>query len=79
MAATQPTPRVRTGIDGLDDILRGGLPSGSIYLVKGAPGVGKTTLALQFVLAGIAQGEKTLYFALSETETELREVPRLVP
>jgi len=70
------TPKLKTGIDGLDDVLRGGLPQGSIYLVNGSPGVGKTTLALQFVLAGAAAGEKVLYITLSESQDELREVAR---
>ena len=42
--------RVLTGVSGLDDILSGGLPERRMYLVKGTPGVGKTTLALQFLL-----------------------------
>src|SRR4051812_21121942 len=60
-----------TGIEGLDDILRGGLPRDRIYLIKGHPGVGKTTLALQFLLAGAEKGETGLYITLSETRQEL--------
>jgi circadian clock protein KaiC len=63
-----------TGIPGLDDILRGGLPSGRIYLVKGAPGAGKTTLALQFLLEGVKRGHRCLYITLSETQEELTVV-----
>jgi circadian clock protein KaiC len=63
-----------TTIEGLDDILRGGLPRDRIYLVKGQPGTGKTTLALQFLLAGAARGERVLYITLSETGEELRGV-----
>ncbi|RYG66059.1 circadian clock protein KaiC, partial [bacterium] len=63
-----------TGIAGLDDILQGGLPHGHLYLVEGSPGTGKTTLALGFVLAGMAAGETTLYVTLSETAGELRLV-----
>jgi len=65
-----------TGIQGLDDILCGGLPRGRMYLVQGEPGVGKTTLALQFLLAGIANGETSLYIALSETKSELDDIAR---
>ncbi len=43
-----------------------------MYLIQGAPGVGKTTLALQFLLEGIKQGETCLYITLSETEKEIR-------
>ncbi|HWB79780.1 MAG TPA: ATPase domain-containing protein [Nannocystaceae bacterium] len=63
-----------TGIPGLDDILGGGLPRGHLYLLVGEPGAGKTTLALQFLLAGAAQGETCLYIALSETRRELDQV-----
>ena len=38
--------KVANGIAGLDDVLRGGLPARRLYLVYGAPGSGKTTLAL---------------------------------
>jgi circadian clock protein KaiC len=64
----------RTGIAGLDDVLRGGLPRARVYLVQGDPGVGKTTLALEFLLEGVAHGETALYITLSETEAEIREV-----
>ncbi len=66
--------RVGTGISGLDDILNGGLPQGRLYLVEGDPGTGKTTLALQFLLAGIKQGESVIYVTLSESKSELEQV-----
>jgi circadian clock protein KaiC len=66
--------RVRTGIAGLDDILQGGLPRQRFYLVEGCPGVGKTTLGLQFLLAGRDAGERAMYVTLSETEHEIRAV-----
>lgn len=65
---------VATGIAGLDTILRGGLPRSRLYLLEGQPGSGKTTLALQFLLSGAAQGESCLYVTLSETGDELTEV-----
>jgi circadian clock protein KaiC len=65
-----------TGIPGLDDVLGGGLPSRRIFLVQGAPGSGKTTLALQFLLTGAKSGEKVLYISLSETREEVEEVAR---
>lgn len=64
--------RARTGIRGLDDVLGGGLPRDHIYLIEGDPGVGKTTLALQFLLEGVRAGEKALYITLSETAHEVR-------
>ena len=64
-------PLVATGIEGLDDILRGGLIANRLYLVEGNPGSGKTTLALQFLLQGVRQGERCMLVSLSETEQEL--------
>jgi circadian clock protein KaiC len=74
---SMPTPeKAKTGITGLDDILCGGLTRGSLFLLEGAPGTGKTTAALQFLRDGAALGEKTLYITLSETASELRESAR---
>ena len=64
------------GVPGLDDITGGGLPQNCIYLIEGNPGVGKTTLALQFLLEGRAKGERGLYVTLSETKRELEAVAR---
>jgi circadian clock protein KaiC len=58
----------------LDAVLGGGLPANRLYLVQGDPGTGKTTLAMQFLLDGIAKGESGLYVALSETRAELEAV-----
>jgi circadian clock protein KaiC len=67
---------VQTGISGLDDVLRGGLPQNRIYLVEGDPGSGKTTLGLQFLLEGVRRNEPTMYIALSETKEEIDAVAR---
>ncbi|QEE27682.1 AAA family ATPase [Terriglobus albidus] len=66
--------RLTTGVDGLDDILNGGLPKGHLYLVEGDPGTGKTTLALQFLLEGVERGEGGMYITLSESRSELEQV-----
>lgn len=63
-----------TGVPGLDDVLAGGFPPGHLYLVEGDPGVGKTTLGMQFLMAGASGGKKQLYITLSETANELRGV-----
>src|SRR5436305_11961916 len=65
--------KASTGVEGLDDILAGGLRRGRVYLIEGTPGTGKTTIATQFLLAGAQAGESGLYITLSETEEELRE------
>jgi len=67
------TSKAATGIIGLDDILAGGLSRSHVFLLEGEPGTGKTTVALQFLLAGAKAGECSLYITLSETERELRE------
>lgn len=65
-----------TGIKGLDHILLGGFPRKRVYLVQGDPGVGKTTLGLQFLLEGQRNGEKGLYITLSESAEELAAVAK---
>lgn len=73
ISETSP-PRASSGIPGLDNILGGGFPRNRLYLIKGDPGVGKTTMALQFLLEGARQGERGLYITLSETRDELLEI-----
>ena len=65
--------RISTGIAGVDNLLAGGLPRRGLYLLEGAPGTGKTTFALQFLLSGVAANERALLVALSETAGEVRE------
>jgi circadian clock protein KaiC len=62
------------GVPGLDAVLHGGLPARRLYLIQGDPGVGKTTLAMQFLLEGARQGETGLYVSLSETKDEIEVV-----
>src|SRR5262245_28303218 len=68
--------RADFGVSGLDEIIGGGLPRNRMYLIEGNPGAGKTTLALQFLLAGVRRGEPGIYATLSETDEELRDVAR---
>lgn len=72
--AKKDSLRLATGISGLDDILQGGLPAGHVYLIEGDPGSGKTTVGLQFLLQGVANGEPTLYVTLAESREELETV-----
>src|SRR5689334_17388728 len=67
---------LRTGVPGLDDILGGGLARDRLFLLEGTPGSGKTTLALQFLKAGVENGETVLYVALSESLEELEASAR---
>jgi len=64
--------KANLGVTGLDDITSGGLSRGRLFLLEGSPGTGKTTVATQFLRAGAAAGERSLYITLSETEDELR-------
>ena len=74
MAKTHVRARRLTGVAGLDDILHGGLPTGHVYLIEGDPGSGKTTLGIQFLLAGLANDEPALYVTLAESRAELQAV-----
>ncbi len=72
--STPLADRAATGIEGLDDILGGGLPRQRLYLIQGDPGTGKTTLSLQYLLRGARDGEKGLYISLSESRDEIVQV-----
>ena len=47
-----------------------------MYLLEGDPGTGKTTLAMQFIMAGVQAGEKALYITLSESKAGLEASAR---
>jgi len=65
--------RTRTGIEGLDKLLEGGFPSGSVSLVTGGPGSGKTTMSIQFIHEGVKAGKRCLYITTGQTATDIRE------
>jgi circadian clock protein KaiC len=69
----QPLP---SGVPGLDGVLAGGFTPGRIYVIDGQPGSGKTTLALQFLIAGVQAGETTMFIALAESRPELESIAR---
>jgi KaiC/GvpD/RAD55 family RecA-like ATPase len=59
--------RLLTGVEGLDELISGGLPRGRVILVLGGPGTGKTILASQFLYKGISQyGENGIFVSLDE-------------
>lgn len=65
--------KVKTGVPGLDEMLDGGLIPARTYVVSGASGTGKTTLALQFLAEGTKRGERVMYVALDEPPNEVKE------
>ncbi|MEX2157744.1 MAG: ATPase domain-containing protein [Gemmatimonadales bacterium] len=70
---TTPTRALlSSGIEGLDDILHGGLAAGGLYAIEGDTGAGKTTFCLQFLMAGVRAGERVLMVTLSESAADLR-------
>jgi circadian clock protein KaiC len=66
------TPRISTGIPGLDEILRGGFLANRTYLITGSPGTGKTVLGLQ-VLGASPQPAKTLFISFNQREEHVRQ------
>ncbi|PPD45808.1 MAG: Circadian clock protein kaiC [Methylocystis sp.] len=64
-------PRSPSGVPGLDAVLQGGLPRGALILVEGAPGSGKTTIALQFLLQAVRAGETCMLATNAETPAQL--------
>lgn len=65
--------RVHTGIEGLDDLIEGGFPRGSVTLVTGGAGTGKTIFCSQFLWKGVQQGEKCLYLSTEEMPNEIKQ------
>lgn len=63
--------RVKSGITGFDEIVKGGIPKGDVLLLTGTPGAGKTTFAMQFLAYGARNGEKGLYFTLEESANSI--------
>jgi len=64
--------RIKTGINGLDELIEGGFPEKSTILVSGTPGTGKTLFCLQYIYKGLELGESGIYITLEEKPEELR-------
>lgn len=72
---TQSLSRIISGVDGLDEVLGGGLVEGASYIVQGQPGAGKTIMANQVAFANVRAGRKVLYITLlAETHDRLFQV-----
>jgi len=63
--------RCATGIEGLDNIVGGGIPRGNMVLVAGSVGTGKTTLCLEFLVRGAERGERSLFISVTESSGKL--------
>lgn len=71
------TKRVKTGIEGFDNLIEGGLPRNSMTLVSGSPGTGKTTFGLQYIYNGATKfGENGVFVTLSEPIESLKSSVR---
>ena len=60
-------PRIELGVQGLDQMIQGGVPERSLMVAMGSAGTGKTTFGLQFLDHGLAEGEKGVYITLEES------------
>lgn len=65
--------RVASGVEGLDRLIGGGVWRGTTTLIVGPTGSGKTTMGLQFVLTGVAEGQPSLYINFQENPTQLAQ------
>ncbi|HEX2021964.1 MAG TPA: ATPase domain-containing protein [Candidatus Thermoplasmatota archaeon] len=75
-AREESVSRARTGVEGLDELLNGGLPRGRSVMVSGVSGSGKTTLGLQFIIRGAEMGETGLIYTYEETPDRLLSLAR---
>jgi len=73
----QTDKRVKTGIEGLDDLIAGGLPEGSLTLLTGTCGTGKTLMSSQFIYYGALNGENAVYVSFEETPESLKTNAKL--
>ncbi len=68
--------KLSTGIEGLDELLNGGIPKGHVVAVVGSFGTGKTTFGMQFLYEGLKNGEKGMFFSLEEDVESILETAR---
>jgi circadian clock protein KaiC len=70
-APEERVERCITGIDGLDNILNGGIPRGNTILVTGAVGTGKTSMCMEFLVHGALYGDTGLFLSVTESSDKL--------
>ncbi|RLI89484.1 MAG: hypothetical protein DRO65_04075 [Candidatus Altiarchaeales archaeon] len=68
--------RIPSGISGLDELIEGGFLKGSMVLVSGKTGTGKTTFGIEFLVEGLKRGEKCIFISLEEAPEEIRMIAR---
>ena len=61
-----------TSIPGFDDLVEGGFPKGSMILLTGSPGTGKTIFGLQYIYNGAMKGENGIYVCIESTPQSLK-------
>ncbi len=65
--------RIKTGIVGLDKLVKGGFIKGSTMLISGGTGVGKSIFSMQYLWEGLQSGESCVYVTMEETAEDLRQ------
>ena len=79
MATAREREKCVTGIEGLDNILGGGIPTNNVVLVTGTAGTGKTTLAFEFLVRGATNGENGVLITTVESKDKLlANIPHLI-
>jgi len=68
--------KIKTGVIGLVEVLKGGIRKGASVLVTGSPGTGKTIMAIQFIIEGAKNGEPGVYITSEETIEDIRNYAR---
>ena len=78
MKQTAAIGRLKTGVDGLDELIEGGLVRGDIHLLAGGPGTGKTVLSANIAYNAAVAGENVVYATFEESADYFRRNVRLL-
>ncbi|MGM0405171.1 MAG: KaiC domain-containing protein [Thermoplasmatota archaeon] len=68
--------QIKTGISGLDEMLKGGIPKGHVFTVMGSFGTGKTTFSLQYLWQGLQDDESCIFISLEEDKKAILDTGR---